>query len=175
MTLLFYCSDYKIYYCTIRCCENSVSLDFHCHCSLQIQNIRYGTQKYKGTFQTMVQIGKEEGIQKLWRCVLFLCFICSGNLTAEIYWFLYTGIQFSSYEAIQSYSNNIVHSSFLAGALSSSFTTLVTYPFDIMRTRFVYQADQKYYTHIASGMYSIGKTEGITGLYRVSMRVRGDE
>ena len=122
----------------------------------------------------MFQIGKEEGIQKLWRYVFKMYFIVSGNLTAEIYWFLYTGIQFSSYEAIQSYSNNIVNSSFLAGAISSSFTTLVTYPFDIMRTRFVYQADQKYYKHIVSGMYNIGKTEGVTGLYKVSVRIWGD-
>ena len=36
-------------------------------CSLQVQNIRYGTNKYKGTFGTMYQIAKEEGIPKLWR------------------------------------------------------------------------------------------------------------
>ena len=34
---------------------------------LQVQNVRYGTTKYRGTFQTMYRIGKEEGITRLWR------------------------------------------------------------------------------------------------------------
>ena len=34
---------------------------------LQTQNIRYGKVKYKGTFHTMFQIGREEGITGLWR------------------------------------------------------------------------------------------------------------
>lgn len=36
-----------------------------------------------------------------------------------------------------------------------------------MRTRFVYQAEKKYYNHIATGLYKIGKTEGFLGLYKV--------
>lgn len=117
----------------------------------------------------MYQIAKEEGFPELWRFVCISRFICSGNLTAEVYWFLYTGVQFSVYEAFQSYSNNLVNSSFASGALSASITTLVTYPFDILRTRFVYQADKKYYNHIITGLYTIGKKEGITGLYKVCL------
>lgn len=92
----------------------------------------------------------------------------SGNLIAELYWFFYSGVQFSCYEVFQSYSTNLVSSSFTSGALSASVTTLVTYPFDILRTRFVYQADQKYYNHIATSFYRIVKSEGFTGLYKVS-------
>ena len=43
---------------------------------LQVQNVRYGTAKYKGTFQTMYRIGKEEGITRLWRCVSVCLALC---------------------------------------------------------------------------------------------------
>ena len=96
----------------------------------------------------------------------FCLFTNSGNMTAEIYWFLYSGVQFSCYELFQYYNSNLVKSSFSSGALSSAVTTLVTYPFDIMRTRFVYQGNDKFYKHIATGIASIVRDEGLVGLYK---------
>ena len=92
----------------------------------------------------------------------------SGNLIAEIYWFLYSGVQFASYEAVQELAGNTVHSSFISGALSASITTLVTYPCDLLRTRFVYQGNERLYRHIISGTHSIIQSEGFFGLYKVS-------
>ena len=93
-------------------------------------------------------------------------FMRSGNLTAEIYWFLYSGVQFSAYEAMQRVSSTRVGSSFTAGAVSASVATLFTYPFDIMRTRFIYQADTKLYNHIFTGISAIVRKEGFGGLYK---------
>ena len=92
----------------------------------------------------------------------------SGNLIAEIYWFLYSGVQFASYEAVQELAGNSFHSSFLSGALSASITTLVTYPCDLLRTRFVFQGNERLYRHIVSGTHSIIQSEGFFGLYKVS-------
>ena len=92
----------------------------------------------------------------------------SGNLIAEIYWFLYSGVQFASYEAVQELAGNTVHSSFISGALSASITTLLTYPCDLLRTRFVYQGNERLYRHIVSGTHSIIQSEGFLGLYKVS-------
>lgn len=92
----------------------------------------------------------------------------SGNMTAEVYWFLYSGVQFASYEAVQRLLNSGVSSSFASGAISAAVATLFTYPCDLMRTRFVYQGNEKVYRHILSGMYSISRSEGVRGLYNVS-------
>ena len=93
----------------------------------------------------------------------------SGNMTAEVYWFLYSGVQFASYEAVQRLLNSGVSSSFASGAISAAVATLFTYPCDLMRTRFVYQGNEKVYRHILSGMYSIARSEGVRGLYNVSV------
>lgn len=98
-------------------------------------------------------------------CSLLL--LRSGNLIAEIYWFLYSGVQFASYEAVQELAGNTVHSSFVSGALSASITTLFTYPCDLLRTRFVYQGNERLYRHIVSGVHSIIHNEGFLGLYKV--------
>lgn len=95
----------------------------------------------------------------------------SGNLTAEIYWFLYSGVQFSAYEAMQRVSSTRVGSSFTAGAVSASVATLFTYPFDIMRTRFIYQADTKLYNHIFTGFCDCEEGRGSVDCTRVSFPV----
>lgn len=109
-------------------------------------------------------------VRKEWRNSggwFVLCvFSISGNLTAEIYWFLYSGVQFSCYEFLQLHHSNLVSSSFSSGAISSAVTTLVTYPFDILRTRFVYQGKDMYYKHILTGFASIIRDEGVLGIYK---------
>ena len=99
---------------------------------------------------------------------VYWCRSFSGNLTAELYWFLYSGFQFAFYEHVHNITKNLPGSSFISGAVSAGLTTLCTYPCDIMRTRFVYQGEDKMYRHILSGMYTIAKKEGFTGLYKVS-------
>ena len=69
-------------------------------------------------------------------------------------------------------TKNLPGSSFISGAVSAGLTTLCTYPCDIMRTRFVYQGENKMYSHILSGMYTNAKKEGFTGLYKVGERIR---
>ena len=69
---------------------------------------------------------------------------------------------------VQELAGNTVHSSFISGALSASITTLVTYPCDLLRTRFVYQGNERLYRHIISGTHSIIQSEGFFGLYKVS-------
>ena len=64
-------------------------------------------------------------------------------------------------------TNHLPGSSFISGAVSACLTTLCTYPCDIMRTRFVYQGENKMYNHILTGMYTIAKKEGFSGLYKV--------
>ena len=67
---------------------------------------------------------------------------------------------------MQKMSTTRVGSSFTSGAVSASVATLFTYPFDIMRTRLIYQADTKIYSHIFTGISTIVRKEGLGGLYK---------
>ena len=67
MLVSYNSSGYTICYRPFSCGKDSVGGIPFFHCRLQTQNIRYGEKKYKGTFQTMFKIGKEEGITRLWR------------------------------------------------------------------------------------------------------------
>lgn len=125
------------------------------HCQIQ-GHIPDDVQDWKGGgYHAIVEV--RVGLPRIMR---------SGNLTAELYWFLYSGVQFSAYEAMQKVSSTRVGSSFTSGAVAASVATLFTYPFDIMRTRFVYQADTKLYNHIITGITTIVKKEGVGGLYK---------
>lgn len=99
-------------------------------------------------FQAIRLIAKEEGILALWK----------GNLTAELLYIVYGGVQFSVFHTYKSYFLNLQNGnqpldkraielsplySFIGGALSSSTATVVSYPLDVLRTRFVSQGEPK--------------------------------
>lgn len=113
---------------------------------------------------------REEGFLGLWK----------GNLSALILYFTFGGIQFWSFHSLdgaekEGQTTGIAafysmfpkpSHTFVSGALAGSCATVVTYPFDLLRTRFAVQGNVKIYHSIAGALKGILKKEGVRGFYR---------
>ncbi|KAK5583863.1 hypothetical protein RB653_005467 [Dictyostelium firmibasis] len=117
-----------------------------------INHSRGVTEKvnYRGIAHTMNRVIREEGIRSLWK----------GNLSAELLWISYAAVQFSTYNQIigfldpeyrrnqQKSNQNIDENNktnykpspsitMIGGASAGVVSTIVSYPFDIIRTNIV--------------------------------------
>lgn len=63
-----------------------------------------------------------------------------------------------------SYSKGIVK--FISGSMAGSVAVLMTYPFDVIRTRLAYQTTGKLYDGILHGFYTMLKNEGPMSLFK---------
>jgi solute carrier family 25 thiamine pyrophosphate transporter 19 len=119
---------------------------------------------YKGTLGTLKQILREEGLTGLWK----------GNIPAELLYLTYGGVQFSAYTSISQILETIPAPytlpnsavSFLSGAAAGAAATTVTYPLDLLRTRFAAQGNDRVYTSIFASVKSIAQHEGSKGFFR---------
>eukprot|EP01031_Cornospumella_fuschlensis_P038801 gene38801-47189_t len=110
-------------------------------------------------------IVKEEGITALWK----------GNVPALFLWVSYSIVQFASYGWLKSSlvsknnSKNVLldklASSFMAGSIASTLATVITYPFDIMRTQFAIQGKVKTFHTMLSFVSHTISAKGPTGLF----------
>ncbi|DAA73885.1 TPA_exp: hypothetical protein A8136_3871 [Trichophyton benhamiae CBS 112371] len=119
---------------------------------------------YKGTISTLVAIARQEGITGLWK----------GNIPAEILYICYGGIQFTAYRSV----TQLLHllppqhrvpspvESFISGAAAGGVATASTYPFDLLRTRFAAQGNNKVYNSLVSSVRDIYRYEGAGGFFR---------
>ena len=119
---------------------------------------------YKGTLGTLKYILREEGLTGLWK----------GNIPAEAMYLCYGGVQFSAYK----YMSTLLEAmptpyelpgsavSFISGAAAGACATTVTYPLDLLRTRFAAQGTERVYTSIAASIRHIAQHEGPTGFFR---------
>lgn len=99
---------------------------------MQLAMYEPGDNKIQGIIRNLV---RKEGIRAFWK----------GNLPAEILYVLYGGTQFTSYSIFSNILTEIdndghlrVNSSthsLLAGGFAGLTSTLVTYPFDLLRTQ----------------------------------------
>ncbi|EGG21684.1 mitochondrial substrate carrier family protein [Cavenderia fasciculata] len=119
-------------------------------------------QEYSGVFQTLSKITREEGYRALWK----------GNLTAEILWISYGAAQFACYSSLnrildENYTKNICKDehykpppiiSLVSGGLSSAAATLLSYPFDTIRTNIV---SKKHHVSIYETLKELEKTRSI--------------
>lgn len=55
---------------------------------------------------------------------------------------------------------------FLSGASAGAAATSLTYPLDLLRTRFAAQGPDRIYKNLRSGVSEIARTEGLTGFFR---------
>ena len=102
---------------------------------LQLQT-RPGTT-YRGAIHAGKTIVAQEGFTALWK----------GNIPAELLYVSYSMVQFLAYreahvllERAQVPSS---YRSFLAGATAGTCASLLTYPLDLLRTRFAAQGSSK--------------------------------
>lgn len=132
-------------------------------------NARPGTV----TLRTMYSIAKNEGIRSLWK----------GNVPAEWMYIFYGATQFTTYKYIntlcnqhrQSLYNSESAILFISGAGAGMTATFVTYPFDLLRTRFAAQIGKTKrqcsssvlpYTSMIQAVRYIYKHEGFQGFFR---------
>ncbi|KAK9494987.1 mitochondrial carrier domain-containing protein [Lipomyces doorenjongii] len=120
---------------------------------------------YRGMISSMVKIYKNEGVTGLWR----------GNLPAELLYLLYGSIQFTTFHEtnllINTYASENMFpglQQFITGAASGAVATTVTYPLDLLRTRFAAQGNnsQRVYRSLRHSILQIYTDEGVAGFFR---------
>lgn len=112
----------------------------------------------------MVQIFKKEGLAAFWK----------GNVPAEIMYILYGATQFTSYTVFSkaltqfesTYRLDLQPSShlLLVGMSAGLTSTIITYPFDLLRTRLAANSDRQFLS-MRTVVKQIKDTGGIAGLY----------
>ncbi|KAG5917207.1 mitochondrial thiamine pyrophosphate transporter [Claviceps africana] len=121
------------------------------------------TPAYHGTVATVRDILKHEGLRALWK----------GNVPAELMYICYASIQFSTYRTTTLLLQTTLPArlpdaaeSFLAGASSGALATAITYPLDLLRTRFAAQGRTRIYSSLRSAVGDIRRDEGYRGFFR---------
>jgi solute carrier family 25 thiamine pyrophosphate transporter 19 len=149
--------------------------------------------KYKSMFQSFSTIIKEEGVTALWKGNLSATYLWvayamvqfgSYGMLKNVMTSIPDPFAASRMKRLgNGNNNNYDHSSnivtdeaesthwkslmvFTAGALSAIAATVVTYPFDIMRTQFALQGATKHYNSIPSFLINTMKTQGVSGFYK---------
>jgi solute carrier family 25 thiamine pyrophosphate transporter 19 len=116
-------------------------------------------------YNQMVSIFKKEGVTALWK----------GNIPAEIMYVLYGATQFTTYRVVSNAVKSVHPTipdptlSFISGAASGLMATTITYPFDLLRTRFACQGaagSERVYRSLPYAISHIYKNEGLTGYFR---------
>ncbi|KAG5750377.1 hypothetical protein H9Q69_008781 [Fusarium xylarioides] len=118
---------------------------------------------YRGAFATLKHILKHEGLTGLWK----------GNVPAELMYVCYGAVQFTTYRSATLFLRTAFPSrlpdaaeSFIAGAASGAAATTVTYPLDLLRTRFAAQGRHRVYQSLRSAVWDIKRDEGWRGFFR---------
>lgn len=130
---------------------------------LSQRNLR-GSPIYKGTAGTIQQILAAEGLTGLWK----------GNVPAELMYVCYSAAQFTAYRSVtlllqQAFGEDTIPDSaqaFIAGAAAGAAGTTVTYPLDLLRTRFAAQGNDRVYTSLRRAVIDIQRDEGFRGFFR---------
>lgn len=118
---------------------------------------------YRGAFATLKHILQHEGITGLWK----------GNVPAELLYVCYGAVQFTTYRSTTVFLQTAFPTrlpdaaeSFIAGAASGAAATGVTYPLDLLRTRFAAQGRHRIYRSLRSAVWDIKRDEGWRGFFR---------
>ncbi|KAJ3190045.1 mitochondrial thiamine pyrophosphate transporter [Gaertneriomyces sp. JEL0708] len=117
--------------------------------------------QYQTIWQSLTKIIRDEGYRGLWK----------GNLSAGYLYLTYGATQFYAYYEYEKYLTSMCGhrstaiSSF-SGALAATSATILTYPFDLLRTRFAIQDHTGPYHSLRSAIVRIYLSEGVLGFYR---------
>lgn len=118
---------------------------------------------YRGAIATLSHIIRHEGFTALWK----------GNVPAEMMYVCYAAIQFTTYRTTTlflrtTFPNQLPDAaeSFIAGATSGAAATSLTYPLDLLRTRFAAQGRHRIYSSLRSAVWDIKRDEGLGGFFR---------
>ncbi|AOA64154.1 Thiamine pyrophosphate mitochondrial carrier [Komagataella phaffii CBS 7435] len=121
--------------------------------------------QYNGIIPTLKKIiATEGGIKRLWK----------GNIPAEIMYMLYGATQFTCYSTVNTFLTQTENRhnfkvpvslhSLILGSVSGVFSTLVSYPFDVLRTRLASNRS-KHFASMFGCSIDMLKHEGIKSFY----------
>ncbi|KAF4581133.1 Mitochondrial thiamine pyrophosphate carrier 1 [Ophiocordyceps camponoti-floridani] len=118
---------------------------------------------HQGTVATLRHIVRHEGLTALWK----------GNIPAELMYVCYAAVQFATYRSTTVLLQTALPArlpdaveSFVAGAAAGVAGTGLTYPLDLLRTRFAAQGQRRVYSSLRSAVLDIKTTEGWSGFFR---------
>ncbi|KHN99865.1 Mitochondrial thiamine pyrophosphate carrier 1 [Metarhizium album ARSEF 1941] len=118
---------------------------------------------HHGAVATLRHILRHEGLAGLWK----------GNVPAELLYVCYAAIQFTTYRTTTLFLQTTLQTrlpdpaeSFVAGAASGALATSLTYPLDLLRTRFAAQGRRRIYTSLRGAVRDIQRDEGWRGFFR---------
>ncbi|KAI6809124.1 hypothetical protein KC340_g18239 [Hortaea werneckii] len=124
--------------------------------------------KPAGVLQVACDIWRHEGITGFWK----------GNIPAEGLYLSYGAAQFLAYRSMNQALDALEQNnpgafkipgtakSFIAGAAAGTAATTVTYPLDLLRTRFAAQGTEKVYAGLLASLRDITRHEGPAGFFR---------
>ncbi|XP_013198490.2 mitochondrial thiamine pyrophosphate carrier [Amyelois transitella] len=132
---------------------------------LQLEPLKNGS-KYSSIMQATTSIIKEEGIGALW----------SGHIPAQFLSITFGVIQFSTFEKLtymyqrsdpQYYNIHKHWINFVNGAVAAAVATVVSYPFDTVRTRLIAEEKRhKVYKGFFDASATMIRQEGFTALFK---------
>lgn len=131
---------------------------------LQVEPIRKGQTgaKYTSMLQATSTIFREEGVTAFWK----------GHTAAQLLSVTFGVVQFWTFQQLVKlskthnlYDNHKGSINFISGAIAGAFSSIATFPFDIMRTRQIAQS-KKVYGNMLQGYRHMIKNEGILSLYK---------
>ena len=127
---------------------------------LQVQLEAGAAGKYRGLTHAVSTILREEGVRAMW----------AGTTPALLLWVPYTAIQFTvlnafkdaadEWERARPGSTRGVPMNFIGGAVAGSAATVVTYPFDVIRTLLASQGHPKVYKGILDAAAGVARERG---------------
>uniref|UniRef100_A0A0A9W411 Mitochondrial thiamine pyrophosphate carrier n=1 Tax=Lygus hesperus TaxID=30085 RepID=A0A0A9W411_LYGHE len=134
---------------------------------LQVEPIKTSRfSKYQAVGQAFRTIWKEEGLRALW----------SGHNPGQLLSVTYGAINFSSFEFFTKVSQEHLslprspQVNFICGMASGTLATTVSYPFDVLRTRFIAQGAKNVtpssYRSMLGGLMKIIKKEGVRAPFK---------
>jgi solute carrier family 25 thiamine pyrophosphate transporter 19 len=93
-----------------------------------------------------------------------------GNVPAELLYVAYGASQFTTYRSISAMLSPTRLSpsatAFVSGASAGAIATTMTYPLDLLRTRFAAQSTNRVYQSFIGSFLQITRQEGIRGLFQ---------
>ncbi|SPJ73262.1 related to TPC1 - mitochondrial transport protein [Fusarium torulosum] len=126
-------------------------------------NALQNASAHRGAIATLKHILKHEGLTGLWK----------GNVPAELMYVCYGAVQFTTYRSMTIFLRTAFPTrlpdaaeSFIAGAASGAAATTVTYPLDLLRTRFAAQGRHRVYQSLRGAIWDIKRDEGWRGFFR---------
>lgn len=132
---------------------------------LQVEPIskKSTVSKYRSMTQATQLIIQEEGFLALWK----------GHVPAQVLSVMYGVVQFAVFEALKEQADHIkpglaksTTTNFLSGAISGCTATVISFPFDVVRTRLIAQGNEKIYSGMSHGFVYIWQKESPYALFR---------